>query len=191
MKGYRIWFPDIKKIGTHRDVIFESEQMAPNIEKDEKEEQHIKSKVTSQDENTDTEEDAIEEEENEEDTIEEEENKEDTFQDTEEQPAAEGEECTNLDSNYTLRDRRTINPPNRYKSFFKRSSLIALGEETMSYEEAMQGSDFSKWKRARRIGSPQKECNMETCGTATKYKDSRQQVGPQDKNQSRWKSKLG
>lgn len=135
-KGYRIWFPDTKKIETHRDIIFESEQMTANIRKDEKKEQYLRFEETSHDGNTDI------EEENEEEENEEENEEKEVFQE------AEDEECASPNSKYALRDRRTINPPDRYGEFYKHSLLIALGEETMSYEEVIQRDDSSKWKKA-------------------------------------------
>lgn len=50
---------------------------------------------------------------------------------------------------YTLRDRRIIiKPPDRYEYNFKQKSLIALDGESLTYEEAIQGNNSLKRKKA-------------------------------------------
>lgn len=160
-KGYRIWFPNVKKIETHRDVVFESEHTIQSMKNDEQEGQCIGFEEDSQDEDIDMEEEDEQNEEKDIDTeetqndgsegnmTEDEENEEkDVSQDMEEHQ--ENNEHGNPHPTYTLRDRQTINPPDRYGNFFRHSSLITQAEQITSYEEAMQGNESPKWKKAMR-----------------------------------------
>ncbi|KMQ92052.1 integrase core domain protein [Lasius niger] len=165
-KGYKIWFPETRKVETHRDVTFEAEQSTQDTKSnEEKDEEYMKYERTPQ--SACNEEDEEEEELEgraelpEESEHEEKEDDDDIFQDVEQQQVIDSDDDENLQEGYTLRDRRTINPLKKYGDYYKHGSLVAAErEEKICYEEYTKILD-NKWVLKTKLKSD---------GTLDRYK---------------------